>query len=194
MSSASSTSTERHQVDYADYFLAAWKYRHRDRPRPARAELNGLATEAGLSPKYLSMVWSALTDNGAEAGPLAVVRKMWRDRSPGRAARVARLRAAPRPGRRLRRQLKPKVGKLHVKGDIRTAASRSCCGPTANWRAGIAVIQAMLAPTSASWPINSRTWMPPTTNEPQRLRRAWSDSVRSFPTPSSFPTAPVLRP
>src|SRR5262245_57550599 len=49
----------RHKVDLADYFLAAWKYRHRDRPD---APLDRFATDAGLSPKYLAMVWAALTE------------------------------------------------------------------------------------------------------------------------------------
>ena len=40
---------ERHKVDYADYFLAAWKYRHRD-GRPD-ADLSRFAAEAGLSPE-----------------------------------------------------------------------------------------------------------------------------------------------
>ena len=35
------------------------------------------ATDAGLSEKYLSLVWSALTEGDADAGPLAVVRKKW---------------------------------------------------------------------------------------------------------------------
>ena len=35
---------ERHKVDYADYFLAAWKYRHRASAGPTR-------TSAGLRPR-----------------------------------------------------------------------------------------------------------------------------------------------
>src|SRR5262249_3177906 len=46
---------ERHRVDLADYFLVAWKYRHTANPTPA--SLDSLATEAGLSAKYLAVVW-----------------------------------------------------------------------------------------------------------------------------------------
>jgi hypothetical protein len=106
----------RHQVDYADYFLAAWKYRHRRMLGRSEAELSTLATEAGLSPKYLALIWSALHDTKEEVGPLAAVRKMWRE-LPASAAAV-------RPGCermrdlvvRLRRQLEPRVSRLSVKG------------------------------------------------------------------------------
>ncbi len=104
----------RHRVDLAGYFLAAWKYRHRDRLGRPDVDLNRLAAEAGLSAKYLAMIWSVLTASEMEAGPLAVVRKLWRD-LPADAAR---------PGCEhirdvvllLRRQLTPKIRQLQVKG------------------------------------------------------------------------------
>jgi hypothetical protein len=111
---------DRHPVDFADYFLAAYSYRHRDRLGRADAELRRLATESGLSPNYLSVIWHALSEAEEAAGPLAVVRKMWRDLpAPERASA-----SAARPGCeqmrdlvvRWRRQLKPKVGKVHVEG------------------------------------------------------------------------------
>jgi hypothetical protein len=111
---------ERHKVDYADYFLAAWKYRHRRLLNRPDADMEQLAREAGLSAKYLTMIWSILTDTEAEVGPIAVIRKMWRElpELPRASADMAR------PGCermrdlvvRLRRQLKPSVGKLRVKG------------------------------------------------------------------------------
>ena len=111
---------ESHKVDYADYFLAAWKYRHRQRLGRPDASMDQLAREAGLSPKYLAMIWSILTDAEAEAGPLAAVRKTWRE-LPEPSSTSA---DAARPGCErmrdlvvlLRRQLKPIVGKLRVKG------------------------------------------------------------------------------
>jgi hypothetical protein len=104
----------RHQVDLADYFLAAWKYHHRARLGRPDADLKQLASEAGLSAKYLTMIWSVLTEAEADAGPLAVVRRMWRELPTD----------AARPGceqmrdvvLRLRRQLVPKIGKVEVKG------------------------------------------------------------------------------
>ena len=76
----------RHKVDLADYFLAAWKYRHRQRLGSPNQELSSLAAEAGLSAKYLALVWSSLTEGETTAGPLAVVRKAWNDLPAARSA------------------------------------------------------------------------------------------------------------
>src|SRR5262249_10863246 len=108
---------ERHQVDLADYFLAAYSYRHRAALGRPDAGLSRIATEAGLSAKYLALVWSALSDAEAETGPLAAVRKLWRELpGPERAVSVRpaceRLRDVVV---RLRQQLTPNVGKLQVK-------------------------------------------------------------------------------
>ena len=81
---------ERHKVDYADYFLAAHTFRHRARLGRPEMDLGRLATEAGLSPKYLGIVWSALTEAEAELGPLAAMRNMWNELplAPPQAARL----------------------------------------------------------------------------------------------------------
>jgi hypothetical protein len=103
---------ERHKVDYADYFQATWKRRL----GRSDADLNRIAAEAGLSPKYLSVVWSALTDDQPETGPLAVVRKMWRELPDDETAARAGCERMRDVVVRLRRQRKPKAGKLHVNG------------------------------------------------------------------------------
>jgi hypothetical protein len=107
---------ERHKVDYADYFQAAWRCRRRDQFGRPDADLGRMAAEAGLSAKYLSVVWSALTDDGPEAGPLAAVRKLWRELPEEKAAARVGCERMRDLVVRLRRQLKPKVGKLHVEG------------------------------------------------------------------------------
>jgi hypothetical protein len=109
----------RHKVDLADYFLAAWKYRHRNLLGRPDAEMSRFATEAGLSPKYLAVVWSVLTEAEAEVGPLAAARKLWRELpAPGQGTDGAR--AGCEHLRDLvvllRRQLRPAVSKLHVRG------------------------------------------------------------------------------
>ncbi len=94
---------ERHKIDYAEYFLAAWRRRR------------GLP-DASPSPKYLSVVWAALTDERPETGPLAALRSKWRDLpddESGARAGCERMRDLVI---RLRRQLKSQVGKLHVNG------------------------------------------------------------------------------
>jgi hypothetical protein len=106
---------DRHKVDLADYFLAAWKYRHREQLGKPAVELSTLATEAGLSPKYLALIWSALTDGEETAGPLAVVRKMWRD-LPAEGSQVKGCERIRDVVLRLRRQLKPKITKLEARG------------------------------------------------------------------------------
>ncbi|HZV04790.1 MAG TPA: DUF1592 domain-containing protein [Gemmataceae bacterium] len=111
---------ERHKVDLADYFLAAWKYRHRDKLGGPDADLNYFASEKMLSPAYLTLIWQTLTDAEAEAGPLAVLRKRWRElpTPPGASAEAARRDCEKIRDLvlRLRSQLKPEVGRLQVKG------------------------------------------------------------------------------
>jgi hypothetical protein len=124
---------KRHQVDYADYFLAAWNYRHRERLGRADVSLNQLADEMRLSLKYLSTIWSLLTETEPDIGPLAAVRNGWRQLPEPRAT-APRESASPRldsPGGRqtrqgcerlrelvlrLRGQLKATPGKLQVAG------------------------------------------------------------------------------
>ena len=68
---------KRHTVDLADYFLAAWKHRHRVALGRPDAKLEGFATEAGLSAKYLATVVAALGEATAGTGPMAEVQKAW---------------------------------------------------------------------------------------------------------------------
>jgi hypothetical protein len=111
---------ERHKVDVADYFLAAYSYRHRAALGRPAVELKQLAADAGLSVKYLALIWSALTEVEAELGPLAAIRKLWNELpAPGKGTTDA-VRQGCRRMRdlivRLRQQLQPTVGRLSVKG------------------------------------------------------------------------------
>jgi hypothetical protein len=74
---------ERHQVDYADYFFAAWRYAHREALGRGNDDLPAVAKAAGLSPRYLRTIWSTLNDPLPEAGPLGQVRKEWRQVAEG---------------------------------------------------------------------------------------------------------------
>ena len=147
---------ERHKVDLADYFLAAWQ-RRRGRPD---ADPGRFAAEAGLSPKYLSR--GLVGPERRRAGSGAAGR---RAQDVGRVAGRIRQRRAPAasgcaiwscgcagsssPG-------SPSC----TSRAFPTAASRSSCGATASWRACIAVIPERLSPTSISWPTNSRARTP----------------------------------
>lgn len=71
---------ESQPTDFADYFEAAWRYKHRATLGKPKATLASIATEAKVSPKYLPKVWGILEEtNGPEAaGPVAKFQGMWR--------------------------------------------------------------------------------------------------------------------
>jgi len=110
----------RHTVDLADYFQAAWKYRHREKLGTPDAQLDGIATDAKLSAKYLALVWTALNEAEAELGPLAVIRKQWADLPPPDAAKPNVARSGCEKLRdltvRFRRAIKPPTPKVSVNG------------------------------------------------------------------------------
>ncbi len=108
-----------HDVDLADYFLAAWKYRHRAKLGTPDARLEQFATDAGLSPKYLALLWAALTEGETEAGPLAVIRKVWAELlAPEKATDTARSGCVKLRdlALRLRKPLKAAPPKVSVNG------------------------------------------------------------------------------
>ncbi|MCH2210293.1 MAG: DUF1592 domain-containing protein [Fuerstiella sp.] len=69
----------RQKVDYADYFLAAWQYKHRHDEGKSDASLVDVAAEAGVSAKYLTTLWSLLTRKRQAGGPLGDLQGMWRE-------------------------------------------------------------------------------------------------------------------
>jgi mono/diheme cytochrome c family protein len=109
----------RHAVDYAEYFVAAWRFSHREKLGRPAASLDDFATEAGLSPKYAATVWSALSDRQEEAGPLAELRALWR-LLPQEPESIEDARLGCRRMRdfvvETRKQFVPPVDKLRVKG------------------------------------------------------------------------------
>ncbi len=111
---------KRQKTDYADFFLAAWRFRHRSVLGQPEASLATFADELGLSRKYLATVWSTLIDGVEDVGPIAALRMMWNalpEPKPGQreAAREGceRMRAFVVG---LRRQLVPEVKNLRAKG------------------------------------------------------------------------------
>ncbi len=96
-----------HEVDYADYFFAAWQFQHRERLGRPHAALSDFATAPGkplsqepsasqkherridddsiipgskasaLSAKYLETIWTALS-TPEEVGPLAELQNEWK--------------------------------------------------------------------------------------------------------------------
>jgi hypothetical protein len=87
----------RQNIDLADYFETAWRFRHRAALGQPRATLAGLARAHRVSAKYLTMVWATL-ESGAEVGPLGQLQQMWRalpapGPGPGVRAECERMRA-----------------------------------------------------------------------------------------------------
>ena len=69
---------DRQPTDFADYFQAAWRYKHRAALERPDATLESLARDAKLSPKYLPMVWSILEEAQEDAEPVAKLQLMWK--------------------------------------------------------------------------------------------------------------------
>jgi hypothetical protein len=69
-------------IDYADYFQTAWRFRHRAELGQRSATLADFARQYGVSAKYLQTVWSTLEtihgDSAEEVGPLVKLQALWR--------------------------------------------------------------------------------------------------------------------
>jgi mono/diheme cytochrome c family protein len=69
---------DRQPTDYADYFHAAWKFKHRAALESPNATLESIARESKISANYLPMVWDILEEGPGGVGPVARLRAMWR--------------------------------------------------------------------------------------------------------------------
>src|SRR5688572_6833868 len=69
----------RQNIDYADYFQAAWLFKHREALGRPEAALTDFAADANVSAKYLATVWSMLEDEQEEVGPLAKLQTLWKE-------------------------------------------------------------------------------------------------------------------
>ena len=74
----------RQPTDLAEYFLAAWRFRHRAALGRPGASLETAAAEARVSPGYLKRIWDVLGSPGETVGPIARLQELWRGLpSPG---------------------------------------------------------------------------------------------------------------
>ncbi len=107
---------KRQKTDYADYFLAAWRFRHRAALGRPDLGLDGFADELGLSRKYLATIWSTLEEGSEEVGPIAALQAMWRELPEPEGGRADAARDGCERMRDfvggLRRQLVPEVKNL----------------------------------------------------------------------------------
>ncbi|HKI21207.1 MAG TPA: DUF1587 domain-containing protein, partial [Isosphaeraceae bacterium] len=110
---------QRHRVDYADYFLAAWRFRHREALGKPRASLHDFAGEAGLSARYLGTLWTFLAEPWPAASPPAQVQALWRKLPADAQKRDEARRDCERMRDlviRLRQGFEPRVVELRVRG------------------------------------------------------------------------------
>ncbi|MEX2142429.1 MAG: DUF1587 domain-containing protein [Pirellulales bacterium] len=68
---------QRQPTGYADYFQAAWRYKHRVALGQPTATLEQIAEEDGVSAKYLATVWAQLSDEEHPVGPLVRLQSLW---------------------------------------------------------------------------------------------------------------------
>ncbi|HYO24594.1 MAG TPA: DUF1592 domain-containing protein, partial [Lacipirellulaceae bacterium] len=68
-----------HNTDYADYFEAAWRFKHRAALGIPEATLRDAASDRRVSAKYLETIWSTLEGAEEQVGPLAKLQTMWRE-------------------------------------------------------------------------------------------------------------------
>ncbi len=64
-------------INYADYFQAAWRFRYRVALGQPNVTLAGIAKQSGISGKYLDTIWRTLESPEA-AGPLVKLQELWR--------------------------------------------------------------------------------------------------------------------
>ena len=69
----------RQNIDYADYFLAAWSFKHRAALGKPEQVLADFAAAGNVSPTYLATIWTTLEEMKEEIGPLAKLQSMWRE-------------------------------------------------------------------------------------------------------------------
>ena len=109
----------RHKVDYADYFAAAWRFQHRQALGKANASLADFADEKRLSSKYLATIWSIVSDPEPQAGPVGEVLALWQ-KLPTQVDHPADVRRECERMRdlvvQLRKKLAPPPAKMHVEG------------------------------------------------------------------------------
>ena len=65
------------KIDYAEFLLAAWQFRHRVARQEPELTLDDAAAARGLSRKYVQSLWEILQDGKDHRGPIAELRQRW---------------------------------------------------------------------------------------------------------------------
>jgi Protein of unknown function (DUF1592)/Protein of unknown function (DUF1588)/Protein of unknown function (DUF1587)/Protein of unknown function (DUF1585)/Protein of unknown function (DUF1595)/Planctomycete cytochrome C len=110
---------KQHAVDLADYFVAAWYYKHRVALGRPTAALEDVARVNRLSERYLKTVWKLLESTAPATGVVAQVRTAWQA-FPSEAGEPGAVRQAAVQLRdlvqKLRKEMAVAAPKMQVKG------------------------------------------------------------------------------
>jgi hypothetical protein len=111
---------KRQPTDLADYFQAAWRYRHRADLGEPNATLAEVAAESKVGAKYLSTVWETVTGEAEDVGPIAALQALWKELPDARGPDAARAGCVAMRDfvTRVRQQLVPEVKNLTAPGII----------------------------------------------------------------------------
>ncbi len=117
-------------TDLASYFQAAWEHRHRAALGRTNSTLAETAKLAGVSPRYLPLIWDLLEGGQDDYGPVAALRSLWRKLpAPTMEVQVSSTKRQVRQAcvamrdqvRTWRETMKPEVPNLFVRGMNRGA-------------------------------------------------------------------------
>jgi hypothetical protein len=64
-------------IDYADYFEAAWRYKNRSALGEPSATIAQIAAQRKVSAKYLQTIWETLEGHTDDVGPVVKLQSMW---------------------------------------------------------------------------------------------------------------------
>ncbi len=67
----------RQNIDYADYFEAAWRFKHRAALGQPDAAVKDVAVDSNVSAKYLATILATLDGEREQVGPLVKLQSMW---------------------------------------------------------------------------------------------------------------------
>jgi hypothetical protein len=118
---------QQQDTNYAHYFQAAWRFKHRAALGQPKATLASIAARDHVSPKYLATVWRTLEESQETVGPLAKLQAMWRalPAHPGRAGAADPVQEGCERMRtfvvQLRQKIEPRFAPLSVPGLRATA-------------------------------------------------------------------------
>jgi mono/diheme cytochrome c family protein len=177
------------ETDYARYFEAAWRFKHRAALGLSGATLASVAAQASVSAKYLATIWSTL-ETPQPVGPIARLQAMWRRLPAGSRSRPDAARGDCERMRdfvvELRKKLVPEVKNL-MGGRMNNGSQPLLMWKNRQWaanrtRCDLGALQGPGAPKGEQAPVAAA--------EPARAERAVDE-----PRPADRPPepAPVTR-